>query len=307
MGAYQVRACKDDQENACSNNARSVDDCSSRGLSLQRKSDTMLGGLNVMQRMAWVISRDLNLGFSGSSNSKSSPFRAGGSLNGSMDSVRGASILASASAPLIEGSASSNTASIASGSESSPAGSKGALTDNFLDTGKEPINQRPEGFDDIVGIGMGLNENGNGYKNSRYKKLSEKELTNQKGWFANLFNLRFHHRHILFSNHYHLPFASQPRYATNIGYGGELYHEHDLRGYNVNAQLTRNDTEDKVLVGVMSKEEYGLRNYGPYNLIRHNCQHWVNDVRAKFNSVKNNEREKNDCLDEYNKREQNHN
>lgn len=60
MGSAQTLASKNSQENVTSNNARSVDDCSSNGLSLQRKAIAMQGNSNVMQRMAWVATKPLD-------------------------------------------------------------------------------------------------------------------------------------------------------------------------------------------------------------------------------------------------------
>ncbi len=61
MGSAQTLASKSNQENVTSNNARSVDDCSSQGVSLQRKAIAMQGNSNVMQRMAWVATKNLDL------------------------------------------------------------------------------------------------------------------------------------------------------------------------------------------------------------------------------------------------------
>lgn len=60
MGSAQTLASKSSQENVTSNNARSVDDCSAQGVSLQRKAITMQGNSNVMQRMAWVAIKPLD-------------------------------------------------------------------------------------------------------------------------------------------------------------------------------------------------------------------------------------------------------
>lgn len=60
MGSSQMLASKNSQENVNSNNAQSVNDYSSSGLSLQRKAITMQGNSNVMQRMAWVATKNLD-------------------------------------------------------------------------------------------------------------------------------------------------------------------------------------------------------------------------------------------------------
>lgn len=60
MGADQTYVCKDNRENATLKNVRSIDDCSPRGLSLQRKADAAHNNANVMQRMAWVATKPLD-------------------------------------------------------------------------------------------------------------------------------------------------------------------------------------------------------------------------------------------------------
>ena len=73
MGSSQMLASKNSQENVNSNNARSVDDCSAQGVSLQRKAITMQGNSNVMQRMAWVAIKPLDALYSSSASSTSAP------------------------------------------------------------------------------------------------------------------------------------------------------------------------------------------------------------------------------------------
>ena len=60
MGSSQMLASKSSQENVTSNNAKSVNDYSSSGLSLQRKAIAMQSNSNVMQRMAWVATNPLD-------------------------------------------------------------------------------------------------------------------------------------------------------------------------------------------------------------------------------------------------------
>jgi len=70
---------------------------------------------------------------------------------------------------------------------------------------------------------------------------------------------------------------------------GVLYKETSLNGYVKNNQLSKDDiycvergvkTEDQILQEAI--EEH--KNYGPYRLLTHNCQHWVNDVNQTFNN-----------------------
>lgn len=49
-------------------------------------------------------------------------------------------------------------------------------------------------------------------------------------------------------------------------------------------KITRTFTpiEDKILTLAIDDK----KNYGPYRLLTHNCQHWVNDVVAKYHVLK---------------------
>lgn len=60
MESIQMLASKNSQENVTSNNARSVNDCSSSGLSLQRKANVAQNNSSVIQRCAWVATKALD-------------------------------------------------------------------------------------------------------------------------------------------------------------------------------------------------------------------------------------------------------
>lgn len=60
MESIQMLASKNSQENVTSNNARSVNDCSSSGLSLQRKANVAQNSSSVIQRDAWVATKALD-------------------------------------------------------------------------------------------------------------------------------------------------------------------------------------------------------------------------------------------------------
>lgn len=59
MGAEQTLTSRNSQENVTSNNALSINDFSSHGLSLQRKA-SVANNTGVMQRMAWVATKPLD-------------------------------------------------------------------------------------------------------------------------------------------------------------------------------------------------------------------------------------------------------
>jgi len=60
MGAEQTLASRNSQENTTSNNALCINDSSSQGLSLQRKTSAVQNNTGVMQRMAWIATKPLD-------------------------------------------------------------------------------------------------------------------------------------------------------------------------------------------------------------------------------------------------------
>ena len=60
MGTEQTLASRNNQENVCLDSAKCIDDCSSRGISLQRKLNTTQANSNVMQRKAYVAVKPLD-------------------------------------------------------------------------------------------------------------------------------------------------------------------------------------------------------------------------------------------------------
>lgn len=209
--------------------------------------------------MAWVISRDLNLGMSASSNSDSSSSRAAkdqrqrGSSQGSSDSSGGAVSSGLLLGPTILPVVGSDS-STASSSEN---GSKGTTSGMALGTGYADAQH-------II--------------NQPVNNIKELDLTSESSSLKKIFKLKFHHRHILFDQRQTLPTG----YTNNIGYGGVLYSENSLDGYERNNQITNTPIEDKILtLAIDSKKEYG-----PYRLLTHNCQHWVNDVVAKYHTLR---------------------
>lgn len=230
----------------------------------------------VSQLMAWVITRELNLGFSGSSNSKSSSSRApsnenpAGSFHGSSDRSGGAVSSGIALSPVVGSVAGLDSLTVSSSEHGSKQSTSRRALANNSDTldGKHIINQQSRNLD----------------------------LQNKPTLLGKIFALKFHHRHILFDKSQNLPVVGK---SNNIGYGGVLYKESSLEGYQKNNLLSKNDIyiekegtgnngskkvekEDQILIWAIDKNQ----DYGPYNLLTHNCQHWVNDVNKTFEERK---------------------
>ena len=214
----------------------------------------------VSQLMAWVITRELNLGMSQSSNNESSSSRApqgntpAGSSHGSSDSSGGA---------------------VFSGITLSPTILSITSSDSFTNRN--------------FGHGSKHFTSEKALENKNNKSQNVKHITNQKGTnidlntssfvLGKIFNLKFHHRHILFNKTYDLPKVGM---SNNIGYGGVLYKEKSLNGYVKNNNITSNEYEDNILINAIKRCE----NFGSYNILTNNCQHWVNKVFSTYNKLK---------------------
>ena len=214
----------------------------------------------VIQKMAWVITRELNLGLSGISNTEYSSSRApqgnrvqAGSSHGSSDKIHMAPVSASTLSPIISSVVNADSSTIAA----TGSGSKHLLSNfalkNGIDLNAKDILDQPQ--------------SGN-IKLKNYRSFVDKVL-----------NLKFHHRHILFDKKYNLPVVGE---SDNIGYGGVLYKETSFDGYSKNNKLTDSDNEDRTLIIAISQS----KNFGRYNLITNNCQHWVNKVVNTYNQLK---------------------
>lgn len=217
----------------------------------------------VSQLTAWVITRELNLGMSQSSNSKSSSLRAqqgnniAGSSHGSSDRIGGAVFsgitLSPAILPIV---GSDSSTGIISGNGSKYVTSKIALKD------KDPKNIDAKHI---------INQKG----------INNLDLTNRSNPLEKIFNLKFHHRHILFDQTHKLPIVGE---SNNIGYGGVLYKETSLDGYIKNNKITECNPDDSLLIRAIEQ----CKNFGSYNLLTNNCQHWVNKVVYEYNYMKKN-------------------
>jgi hypothetical protein len=99
-------------------------------------------------------------------------------------------------------------------------------------------------------------------------------------------NMKFNHRHIIFDAQQALPTG---RY-DNIGFHctdgkisgtGGLFSENIAQfGYTKTEQLSNSLAEDNTLVTAIGNNS----NPGNYNLFTHNCQDWVDEVKAGFNN-----------------------
>lgn len=217
----------------------------------------------VTQKKAWVITRELNLGFSGSSsNSKSSSFRApyedvpAGSLHGIFDSSGAAVFSGVLSSPIIAPVASSNQSTAGSSGN----GSKHATSGVALSTNTP------------------LSPNANHIINQP-TPTPKVDLTLEKSTWNKIKKLKFHHRHILFDDTHMLPIVG---WSNNIGYGGILYKESSLDGYVKGQALSYTKRDDINLLLAIYKHE----DFGEYNLLTNNCQHWVNKVYKSFKKIK---------------------
>lgn len=246
-------------------------------------------GKPTLQLMAWVISRDLNLGMSTSSNSKSSSSRApreqalAGSSHGSSDSSGGAvssGIILSPTILPIVGSDSSTISSSGS-SKSSEGGSKQSTSDQALTVRPQRVHgeQSSEEQEDTGDQSVETQQVADAKNIIDQPNSTPLDLENRASVLGKIFHLKFHHRHILFDKTYNLPKVDE---SNNVGYGGVLYKESSLNGYAKNNQISNNDTEDELLISAIRQ----YQNYGPYRLLTHNCQHWVNDVNASFEQRK---------------------
>ena len=215
----------------------------------------------VIQKMAWVITRELNLGLSGSiSNTEYSSSRApqgnivqAGSSHGSSDKIHMAPVSASTLSPIISSVVNADSSTIAAtGSGSKHSLSHLALQNDIKLNANDILTQPQSG----------------NIKLKNYRSFVDKVL-----------NLKFHHRHILFNKEYKLPVVGT---SNNIGYGGVLYKESSFDGYSKNNKLTYNDNEDQMLIIAIDQ----CKEFGQYNLLTNNCQHWVNKVVSKYNYLK---------------------
>lgn len=251
--------------------------------SMEKGADNIAAGVTV-QRKAWIISRELHLGASGSSDSDSSSSRAQhvgrrrGSSHGSSDSSHGASISAGALASSAGPAISSNESSRSEGSSqegrgsgssasSSPGGSKGSTSrGNLPHTGVTD----PADASELITDGDG----------APAELLDISQTTETSGdrtsYSYRMANLKYHHRHILFSGTHQLPTGT----SNNIGWGGTEYSESALHGYQLNQEISGTDEQDERLVDTVHMDKY--QNYGKYNIFVRNCQHWVNDVVRSF-------------------------
>lgn len=147
------------------------------------------------------MTRELNLGMSPSSNSASSSSRApqqginAGSSHGSSDNSGGAVSSDIALSPTILPKVGSDSSIIVSSGN----GSKHSIS------GKALRNEKTGVLDAEHIINQPITNN--------------IDLINRNSALGKIFNLKFHHRHILFDKLYELPIVGE---SNNIGYGGAI-------------------------------------------------------------------------------------
>jgi hypothetical protein len=110
-------------------------------------------------------------------------------------------------------------------------------------------------------------------------------------WNLGFGNLKINHRHIIFSDRQVLPTGQQDNIGFHCADGnvygtGELFSEEWRRfGYTRRNIISKTGVEDLRLVAAIN----GRNPPGNYNLVRHNCQDWVNDVVSTFEEEKKKE------------------
>lgn len=286
MESAQTLTSGANQENVTSNNALSVNDSSTRGFCLQRKSAVMhvSPSNNVMQKKAWVITRHLALGNIPFSD-KILPYSLNNEENaGTKWYMRikrwkkipflGSSFHSNGSTKsgITDSNDSLGGSSGIGGSSASSAGSSSSST-NAEKYGSERYHDL---FDDNGNVKEGI------YSGKEYYLTKQQLAVNTK-------HLQTHHRHILFDKPHNLKFGNHIASSDNIGYGAGnteenkgLYSESDLKLYAVRNPISKNPIEDECLVKAINSEEAQDFGKTPYNLPTHNCQHWVNLVFHKF-------------------------
>ena len=271
MESTQTQAPKCNQESDVSNSARSVDDCSSNGLSLQRKAIAMQGSSNVIQRRAWIITRQLTLGL---------PFGLDNLFPYSMNKERRRSgrywskwLDKNRATPIIGSSFNSD--------DETKRWMTATYDEEFPYDGKYGSERFHDLFDDDGNLREGK------YGGRKYDLTGEQLQVDTE-------YLRPHHRHLLFDNGQYLRFGKgKLEKSDNIGYGAGhpvnhfgLYAESDLSNYAVRNQVSQNPIEDACLVNAINSKE--CQHFGEqiFNLRSHNCQHWVNLVLDKYVKMK---------------------
>lgn len=270
MESTQTQAPKCNQESDVSNSARSVDDCSSNGLSLQRKAIAMQGSSNVIQRRAWIITRQLTLGL---------PFGLDNLFPYSMNKERRR--YGRYWSKWLDG----KRENLITGSAFTSEDTKRWMTAYHDEEFQTEENYGSERFHDL------FDENGNlkeGKYGGRKYDLTKAQLEVDTDY------LRPHHRHLLFDNGQLLRFGKgELKRSDNIGYGAGhpdkhygLYSETDLSNYAVRNQVSQNPIEDVCLANAINSKECQHFGEQTFNLRSHNCQHWVNLVLDKYVKMK---------------------
>lgn len=113
------------------------------------------------------------------------------------------------------------------------------------------------------------------------RPLGQHEGSKGKDWNMGFGNSKLNHRHFIFDDQQPLPTGQEDNIGFHCATGGlkghgELFSEAwGSFGYTKREVVSHNAAEDNILVQAIEQHNPP----GNYNLITHNCQHWVTEVR----------------------------
>ena len=248
MSAEQTYTSRDNQENTTSKNALCINDCSSHGLSLQRKANVAQCNSNVVQRDAWVAIKPLDALYSSSATSTSAPGER------------------EPDAPLTE-----DANSIAQGEDPARKGQRLDYNKDDLQPHHRHIIFGPKEENEYYRkkvTGFTPEEKYVQKEICRMRNKSESDVDNNIGYGC---------------DH---PYPYIGLGGATIKGEGILFSENVFhRGYTIMQRISRSFDEDKRLLNSIKKYrpyrffEGGKLWYRNYDLVLSNCQDWVEDVK----------------------------
>lgn len=117
------------------------------------------------------------------------------------------------------------------------------------------------------------------------RPLGQQAGNHREDWNLGFGNLKINHRHFIFSDPQQLPTGQQDNIGFHCTTGGikgpgVLFSEAWRNfGYTGRDIVSHNATEDDILINAIEQHNPP----GHYNLITHNCQDWVTEVRQTAN------------------------
>jgi hypothetical protein len=223
---------------------------------------------NTLQRMCRIGKKTLIF-----ASSKSNSSHDGGLSRSGLDSTLPVSSVVSA--PIVWPSV-----GLDSSSNSSSSGFKDPVSTLTLHGPKADYMEGTQGNANILN---GVRDS----ENSRRHNLAGKIADKNKWHF---WNVGFYHAHFWFDKNYKLPYSGQEgTLGNNIGYGGHLYDDSEaFEKYDLSQPLFESyGLKDKDI----KRAIWIHKNFGAYNPISNNCQHWVNTVINTAKEIKNAEAE----------------